>query len=369
MRTVLLLGLVSLLTDVSSEMIYPLLPVFLVDSLHAGPAFLGFMEGVAETIASLLKLASGRLSDRLGRRKPIVVAGYGLSAVSRPLVALATGAWHVLLVRAADRIGKGLRTAPRDALLAAASPRRGSAFGLQRAMDHAGAMTGPVVAALLLAAGLPLREVFLWAVVPGVAAVALVLVVGEQRAAPLPRPAPAPPRLRRYLGALGLLTLGSGSEAFLILKARALGFEIAALPWLWVLLHAGKSVAAWPAGRLADRIGARRLLVAAWLLRALVFLGLALSGSDRALLLLVLFAGVQAGLGEGAERALVADLCGPARGSAFGAYHLVVGIAALPAGVLFGELWHRGGEALAYGTGAALIAVAAVLLYRGRTGD
>jgi MFS family permease len=376
-RTVVSLALVSLLTDASSEMIAPLLPIFLTATLGASASAVGAIEGAAETTAALLKLGSGWWSDRVARRKPLVVAGYLLATVARPLVALAATPAQVLAVRLTDRVGKGIRSAPRDALLAAAVPpeARGRAFGFHRAADHLGAVIGPLAAfALLGAGGVPLRTVFWLAAVPGVLAL-LALVVGVReapaaRAAP-PRPAPAaapaswrPPRaLRGVLAALLLFTLGNASDAFLVLRATQLGVPVALVPVLWAALHAVKSLAGTPGGALSDRLGRRPAILAGWVLYALVYAGLAAAASAWHVWALLLAYGLFFGLTEGAEKALVADLA-PAerRGAAFGWYHLVVGLAALPASLLFGVLWDRYGAPAAFQVGAALAVAASFVL-------
>ncbi|MFA5807456.1 MAG: MFS transporter, partial [bacterium] len=273
-RNVVALGLVSLLTDLSSEMIYPLLPVFLTVTLAAGPAVLGLIEGVAETTASLLKLFSGAWSDRSGRKKPLVLAGYGLSTLARPLVGFATGWGHVLAVRFCDRIGKGVRTSPRDALVAAYVPaaQRGKAFGLQRSMDHLGAVLGPVAAFLFLAGGVSLRSVFLLSIVPGLAAVAvLALLVRDAPAAGAPPHAGSvlrrdglSPEFRRYLLLVGLFTLGNASDAFLILRAVDSGVPVRYVPLLWGAFHVVKSSLSVPAGALSDRIPRKWVVAAGW---------------------------------------------------------------------------------------------------------
>lgn len=379
---VVALGVVSFLTDASSEMIYPLLPLFLTTTLGASATMLGVIEGMAETTASLLKLASGWWSDRLGRRKPLVLAGYALASAARPLVALASSGAQVLAIRVTDRVGKGIRSAPRDALLAdAAEPgERGRAFGFHRAMDHAGAVVGPLVAwALLHLAGVELRGVFLLAAIPGALAVLVLVLLVREKPAPLPvagvpsSPAPATPgdevaapldrSLRRFLLVVLLFTLGNSTDAFLLLRAADLGVPVALLPVLWAAFHVVKSLSSTPGGALSDRVGRRPLLVAGWCLYALVYAGFALAGAAWQAWALFGLYGLVFGLTEGTEKALVADLAGArAKGRAFGWYHLVVGLAALPASVLFGLLWDRAGAATAFGTGAALSLVATALL-------
>ncbi len=372
-RNVVALGLVSLLTDLSSEMIYPLLPVFLTTVLGAGPAALGIIEGVAETTASLLKLFSGVWSDRVGRKKPLVVAGYALSTLARPLVGLAAAWGHVLAIRFADRIGKGVRTSPRDALVAAsvAADDRGRAFGLQRAMDHLGAVLGPVAAfALLTGAGLSYRPVFLLSVIPGLAAVASLLFFVREPATPAPAHAggrlrdgglPAP--FRRYLVIVCLFTLGNASDAFLILRAVDAGVPAAYVPLLWGAFNLVKSSLSTPAGMLSDRWSRKTLIVGGWLVYAACYGGWAFARGPASVVGLFLAYGLFAAATEGAERAFVADFVPPERrGTAFGWFHLAVGVSALPASVMFGILWSRYGAPAAFGLSASLAVAASGLL-------
>lgn len=372
-RTVKTLGVVSLLTDMSSEMIYPLLPSFLVGPLRAGPAFVGLVEGIAESVASVTRLIAGRISDRLPRRKPLIVAGYGLSSLMRPLVAAAAAPWHVLAIRTADRIGKGVRGAPRDALLAEVTPAEdlGRAYGFHRGMDHVGAVAGPLIASGLLLWGLELRLVFALAALPALASVlVLVFGVGEARREIPPRTAatspvaPLPPGLRRYLFVLAVFTLGNSSDAFLLLRAQQTGVALAMVPLLWAGLHVVKSSASTAGGALSDRFGRRPVITAGWILYALVYGGLALA--TRAWQVWVLFAvyGLFTALTEGPERALVAELAPAAgRGGAFGAYHAVTGVMLLPASLLMGALWQAFGSATALLAGAGLALAAALLLW------
>jgi MFS family permease len=368
------LGVVSLLTDASSEMVYPLLPLFLTRTLGAGVAFVGLVEGVAETTASLLKLVSGWLSDRLGRRKAIVVWGYGLSSLTRPLLAMALSPGHVLGIRFLDRIGKGIRTSPRDALIADSTPMaaRGTAFGFHRAMDHLGAVVGPLLAFLLLPlVGGSYRGIFWLASIPAVlCVVAAVTVVREVPAQgpptrlPLLTLRPYDRRFKGFLLIVTLFTLGNSSDAFLLLRAREAGVADAAIPLLWAALHVVKSASAFLGGILADRVGRRSAIVAGWLVYAAVyagFAGVATAGQAWGLFLVY---GLYFGLTEGGERALVADLVPPeTRASAYGVYHTAIGLAALPASLLTGWLWQVFGASVAFATGAALAATAAILLW------
>ena len=353
-------------------MIYPLLPSFLVGTLRAGPAFVGLVEGVAESVASLMRVVAGRVSDRLPRRKPLIVAGYTLSSLARPLVAAAAAPWHVLAVRAVDRVGKGLRGAPRDALLAevTAPSDLGRAYGFHRAMDHAGAVAGPLVASALLLWRSDLRLVFALAALPALASV-LVLVLGvreEPRARVAAGPgaggsAPLSPAMRRYLLVLAVFTLGNSSDAFLLLRAQDAGVPLATIPLLWAALHVVKSAASTAGGSLSDRLGRRATIAAGWVLFAIAYAGLAVASAPWHVWALFGVYGLFTALTEGAERALVADLA-PAdgRGHAFGAFHAVTGVMTLPASLLTGVLWQALGPAAALLTGAGLALAAAALL-------
>jgi len=370
---VILLGFTSLFTDVGTEMIFPLLPVFLTETLRAGPAYLGLVEGAADTVSSLLKLASGVIADRTERRKPLVLFGYGLASLARPFVALATRPWHVLAVRVTDRVGKGVRSSPRDALIAdAAGDRAGRAFGFHQAMDNAGAVAGPLLATALLAAGLSLRGVFWVAVIPGAVATALVAAVREPpRSAPgAARPAATANRepvltrtLTTYLFVLGLFSLGNSSDAFLLLRARSLGVATAQVPVLWAVLNLSKVVWAYLGGDAADRVRRAPLIAAGWFVYALVYTGLGRATASWQVWALFVVYGVFYGLTEPVEKALVKDLVRPEqRGRAYGAYNFVVGVTALPAGLLMGGIWNGYGPTVALELGAALAGVAAGLL-------
>ncbi|HEX8847896.1 MAG TPA: MFS transporter [Gemmatimonadaceae bacterium] len=382
-RTVKALALVSLFTDASSEIIYPLLPLFLTSVLHAGAEAIGVIEGAAETTASLLKLASGWWSDRVRRRKPLVVAGYTLASAVRPLVALANSAGTVLAIRLADRVGKGIRTSPRDALIADAVPlaQRGRAFGLHRAGDHMGAVIGPLIAfSVLHWTTLSLRALFLLAAIPGaLAVIALVVGVKESPRAELAgRATGAKPRLGgglpgrfwAYLAVLVVFTLGNSSDAFLLLRASQLGVTEALIPILWAMLHVVKASTSTPAGTLSDRVGRVPLIVGGWLVYALVYLAFGRAGATWQAWALFAVYGTYFGLTEGVEKALVADLVpSDRRGAGFGWYNLAIGLGALPASVIFGVVWDRYGAARAFELGATLSAIAAVgllLVMRGR---
>ena len=377
-RNVKALAVVSFLTDVSSEMIYPLLPVFLTTVLGAGAGAVGTIEGIAESTAALLKLASGWWSDRV-RRKPLVLFGYGLAAVARPLMAMAGSAGQVLAVRMADRVGKGVRSSPRDALIAdvVEPSQRGRAFGVHRAADNAGAVLGPLIAwALLQRYSMPVRTVMWWAAVPGALAVVVIAVwvrEGARSAAAKPMLAAAKPMLAppqtisgefwRYLAVLLLFTLGNSSDAFLLLRATQLGVPVAWIPVLWACLSVVKSASSIPGGTLSDRVGRKPLIIGGWIVYSTVYILLAKANAAWQLWALFAVYGVYFGLTEGVEKAMVADLV-PAerRGAAYGWYNFTVGLGALPASVLFGVVWERWGAAAAFQMGAVIAALAAVAM-------
>ena len=368
---VLILGLVSLFTDISSEMIYPLLPLFLTTVLGGGPAFLGVIEGVAESTASLLKLVSGIVSDRVPGRKKLVLAGYTISSLARPLTAIAQTPLTVLFIRFADRVGKGIRTSPRDALIAdSVDPAiRGKAFGFQRSMDHAGALIGPLIATLLLTwYAVDIRTVFWLSAIPGGVAVLLIILkvrdvekkgaVGVNPLGILPRG-----RLRTYLVVLFVFTLGNSSDAFLLLRAGHLGVSPAHIPLLWAFFHVVKMFSSMPFGALSDRIGRRGVIIAGWGVYGLAYTGFAFAATSFQVWCLFAVYGLFYGLTEGVEKALLSDIALPAeRGSAFGWYNFAVGAGALPASVIFGLIWQKAGARAAFGLGALLACLAAILL-------
>ena len=368
------IGLVSLFTDAGSEMVLPLLPAFLTTVLGAGAFAVAWLEGLADATAAVLKLVAGSLADRWGRRRPFMLAGYGLSSIARPLVALATAAWHVVVVRVVDRVGKGVRGSPRDALLADSvpEPQRGRAFGFHRAMDHAGAVLGPLMAVAVLELWTrDLRQVFWLSAIPGVAAVlTIVLGVRERRtaerrtAAPM-RTLPAESRrnLLRVLVPLAVFTLGNASDLFLLLHAGGHDVPLVGIPLLWMGLHIVRSATSTLGGALGDRFGHPTAIIAGWMVYALVYVAFGLVEHPAAITALFVVYGVYTGLTEAPEKALVTTTV-PAelRGTAFGWYHLVVGLLSLPASLLFALLWEWIAPPVAFFTGAALAAAGAILL-------
>ncbi len=381
-RQVKALGLVSFFNDTASEMIFPLLPAFLTSTLGLGPHVLGIMEGTAETVASLIKYLSGWWSDRIKKFKPLAVAGYTLSSALRPFMGIATTALQVVCIRVFDRVGKGVRTSPRDALLAASAglDLRGKAFGFHRAMDHAGAVFGPLIALALLSWGhLDLRTLFMLTAIPGLFTILVIsLFIKDQSAmhpgssylnisADMFEQADTQKIDRRgygiFLIAMVLFTLGNSTDVFLVLHAQELGLPVAMIPVLWMVLHLSKSVFSTPGGALSDRIGRKFTILLGWIVYALAYLGFAIADRSWQIWPLFLFYGLFYGLTEGPEKALTADMVPPRlRGKGFGLYHMSVGIAALPASVLAGYLWEHAGPAVALALGASFAVLAGVVL-------
>jgi MFS family permease len=370
--TVWVLGLISLLNDAASELVYPLLPLYIATVLGAGPRALGLIEGVAEALSALLKLASGVWYDRIGRAKAFVVAGYALAAVARPLIALVASWPMLMMLRAMDRFGKGLRSSPRDALLARAVPmsQRGAAFGVHRAFDNAGAVIGPLAAAALLGANVPLRDILLWAAVPGALCVALALSLKEPASAAAPavvipdwtwRGLPSP--FRRVLLAIAVFTLGQASNAFVILRAHELGMPPAQSALLWAAVAATSTLLAIPLSACSDRIGRIPLLTLGWVLHAVLFVVLGWTSATDMLWLAAIMLGVYMAATEGSERALIADLVAQHRlGTAYGWYYLVKGLLLLPASAVFGALWFAYGATVAFTVSSSLVALATLVL-------
>ena len=392
-RNVFAISLVSLLNDVSSEIIYPLLPFFLNNTLGVSPRVLGSIEGAAESISSLLKLFAGHFSDRFGKRKIFVVSGYVLSSFARPLLAFATN-WHqVLAIRLSDRVGKGVRTAPRDAMIAdtVAVEERGLAFGLHRSMDHTGAVVGPLIGYLLVLlfaadrnalTATDFTRIFLLASIPALAAVLVVSFFVRESHRPKRAPdsdsdsatvtAASPVHLslrgfdgnfKVFLVIIALFTLSNSSDFFLLLRARDAGVSVINTSLLWAALHGSKVLSSIFGGDLSDRLGRKRLIVSGWVLYASVYAGFAFVSNEVSVWFLFLIYGIYFGLAEGAEKALVADLVRPdQRGTAYGLYNLAFGITVLPASLLMGALWDWRGPKTAFLVSAALGATAALLL-------
>lgn len=388
-RNVIGLGAVSFFTDVSTEMIYPLLPVFLASVLGANASFIGAIEGTAETTASLLKLLSGWWSDKVSSRKPFVVAGYLLASIVRPFTAAAHSASQVLAIRVTDRVGKGIRTSARDALLAdsAAPEARGRAFGFHAAADNAGAVVGPLVAFMILRLHgvgaldtskhlLPsdehaMRNVFWLSAIPAaIAMIVLVVVVRDiprrdsgEKAGEAGASARLSGRFWAYLVVVLVFTLGNSTDAFLLLRANQLGVPVALAPILWAVLNFVKSATGTYGGELSDTIGRKPLIVGGWLLYAAVYFAFGRAGAAWQAWALFAVYGIFYGMTEGTEKALVADIVPTVRrGAAFGWYNLAIGLGALPASLIFGWIWDQWGSPSAFAFGATLALAAALLM-------
>jgi MFS family permease len=371
-KTVWLLGLVSLFNDSASELLYPLVPLYLSAVLMAGPKALGIIEGIAEATSSVLKLFSGVLTDKTRSAKPWVVGGYTLAALSRPLMSLASSWPIVLALRFSDRVGKGLRSSPRDALLAKATPadQRGLAFGVHRSMDNAGAVIGPLLAAWLLTSHVPLKEIFMWAAIPGAITVLLALSIKEAPVeVELKKPFSwtmegFPPVYKRYLLTMALFTLGNSSNMFLLLRAKDMGLPTAMVPVLWAITSASAMLLSTPLSSLSDRVGRSRLIIVGWVIYGLFYLLLGLNGHHLWLLWpLFAFYGVFMAATEGAEKALVADIAPKEMlGTAYGWFNLTTGIMLLPASMIFGWLWQTISPEVAFGFSASCAILAAIML-------
>jgi MFS family permease len=386
-RNVWVMTAVSFLTDISSEMIVNLIPLFLANLLGAQTAAIGLIEGIAETTASLTKVFSGGLSDRLGKRKALAVLGYGLSTVAKPFLFFANSIVWVLGVRFSDRLGKGIRTAPRDALLAGSIPaeQRGLAFGIQRAGDTAGAFLGLAIAALIIyltqsSAETLTRSTFqtvvLVSIVPALLGV-LVLAFGAvevtssgKARAPILSFQGMDRRFLLYLGVVILFTLGNSSDAFIILLGQDRGLSVLQIMLMLMTFNAVYALLAGPAGALSDRIGRRGLILFGWLAYGLIYLGFAFTRTGTAVWVLFGLYGVYYALTEGAAKALIADLVPEARrGTAYGLYAAAIGLSALPASFIGGLLWDRFGPPATFYFGSALALLAGLLfavLFRGR---
>jgi MFS family permease len=384
-RAVWFFGATSLLNDFASEMIYPLLPAFVTRTLGGGALALGVLDGLADSVAAGFKLLSGYLADRKRLRGPLVIGGYGVAAVIRPLIAIAGAAWHVVALRAVDRVGKGIRTAPRDTMIAEAASAeiRGRAFGLHRAADHVGAIVGPLTASALIAAGLAVREVFWLAVIPGVlAVVAAGLAVadvrkseakgqgsgvrvqepGDNTAFPEPRTLNPDSSFVPLVLVLALAAFLRAPETLLI-RAQDLGVPAVVIPLLWAALHVVRSVFSYPGGILVDRWGARRTLALGWLVYAGLAWAFAQAATAAQAWAVFLAFGLVAALTESPERTLVARLApGGRHGRGFGWYHGSVSAVALPGAALFGWIYERWGGACALSLSAAVTLVAVLAL-------
>lgn len=377
-RNVVFLGAVSFLNDLASDMVFPFIPIFLTSVLGAGVVFVGLVEGVADATASILKIVSGRVSDKLRVRKPIIVFGYSLSALAKPILALAAAPWHVLVVRFLDRVGKGARDAPRDALLSVSIPRQnvGRAFGFHRGADTLGATLGPLLAFILLPwLDNNLRSLFLLSFVASFFAVlVLQFFVREVRREETPPSEEITPRFESFrLRSLGLpflmflvaatiFALAQASEAFLLLRARDFGLALALLPIIYFVSNLTLTVFSTPVGILSDKIGHRNTFMIGMLIFSGTYFFFARASSLAAVWILFALFGLYKAFTEGVGRAVVADLVQEKlRATAYGFYNAFVGLAALPASLVFGFLWARFGPAIPFYYGAALALIALTL--------
>jgi MFS family permease len=365
-RTVKGLALVSLFNDFASEMVYPLLPAYVIGTLGGTATTLGALDGAADLTAAVTKWISGRLADRRGWQKPLILLGYASAILVRPLMAIASAAWQVVGFRVLDRVGKGLRTPPRDALIAEVTPRevQGRAFGLHRAADHFGSIPGSLLAWWLLSQSVDVRKVLQWSAVPGLVAM-LVLIVTLRRTTnrePVAIPAASVdatgPTFWAPVLALAALVLCRLPETLLLLRLQDVGVPVAMIPLVWAGLHVVRTASSYPGGWLTDRIGQRSLVAAGGLLFAAGAFAMGLNAGVGAAVTAFLTLGLVAGLTESAERALVARLAPRRTGRGFGAYHGVTGLAALPAAVGFGALYQHAGAPVALRVSAATMVVA-----------
>lgn len=370
---IFLLGLISFFTDISSEMVYPLIPLFLTTQLGASPAVLGLIEGTAESLAALIKVFSGRYSDRLGRRKPLAIGGYVFSVFGKSFLAFA-GSWPLVFVaRGLDRIGKGVRGAPRDALIAesAAPGKLGAAFGFHRFMDTLGAVVGVLFAFFLVKTSPEhLQRVFLWSLLPAAIAVLCFIPVKDAPALAkveakkaLPPLKELPPPVKRFFAVSLLFALGNSSNHFLLLRAYDIGFLPASVILLYLTYNLSYTAVSYSAGQLSDKIGRKPLLLCAYLLYALVYAGFAVSSSPSAVWLLFVIYGLFAGISEGVEKALLVDIgASVGKATVIGWHGTLVGLSLLPASLVAGLLWKFVGPAAPFAFGAAMALAAAVLL-------
>ena len=379
-RAVWLLGWVSLATDAATEAIYPLLPYFITTVLGAGAVSLGVIEGAAEAVNSILKIVSGRMADRARTKRPLVLFGYGVSSIARPFIAITTSWVQVFFVRVCDRLGKGVRGAPRDAMLATwtTDRTRGAVYGFHRAMDHAGAVVGPTLATLFLWAYPDrYRTLFALTIIPGAIAVALIFFVREEEQPVSTRSRQRnglatnsavsavafPPALIRFFAVLAVFMLGNSTDAFLLLRLSEAAGSVRFVPLMWAALHVVKAATSVAGGSWSDRVGRRTVISLGWIIYAAVYGGFAFAATLRALFAWFLVYGLYFGFAEGTEKALVADLAPEAsRGLAFGWYNAIQGLGALAASVVFGLVWSAWGAPAAFGLGAALALLATALL-------
>ena len=349
-RTVWLIGLISFVNDSASEMLYPLMPLYLASVLMAGPKALGVIEGIAEATSSIFKLVSGVIVDRTKKAKPWIVLGYALAGIGRPLIAIANSWLWVLAIRFTDRMGKGLRSSPRDALLAESvnEKQRGVTFGLHRSMDNAGAVIGPLLAAMFLSMGVPLKDIFVWAIIPAAVTITLALCIKEPQREAAPQASKfswslegMPDQFKRYLLVAGIFALGNSSDMFLLLRAREAGVPQEQIPLLWAAISLITTLFGTPLSALSDTFGRKRFILIAWFAFAFFYIAIGIPGiSIIQIFILFVIYGLFKAATEGVEKALVADMApiGLA-GTAFGWFNLITGLMLFPASFIFGWVY------------------------------
>ncbi len=376
-KNVFALGSTSLLTDVSREMIYPLLPLYLRSVLGASTTFVGLVEGIAESTSSVLKLVSGWLSDRIRKRKTLLMWGYSLSAVTRPLIAIATAGWHILLVRFVEKVGKGIRVPPRDALIAesCAPENRGRGFGLHRSMDNVGSIVGPLLASsLLLYLNNDYRSLFWVSSIPALLAIGiLTFVVSEEPREISKIDAPSENRrldlkqfnkkFKLFLIATVIFEMANSSNAFLLLRVQDIGLPLELIPIIYLFSNIFKTISSMPGGILSDKLGRRNVLIVGWIIYGISYFGFAFITSVTQAWVIFGIYGLFSGMTEGVKKAFVADLVPKeARGSAYGIHSFLVSFPQLPASLLLGFLWQKFNAAVAFSVGASFSIVAALFL-------
>jgi MFS family permease len=377
-RTVWLIGLISLVNDSASEMLYPLMPLYLASVLMAGPKALGIIEGIAEATSSIFKLVSGVIVDRTKKAKPWIVLGYTLAGIGRPLIAFANSWVWVLAIRFTDRMGKGLRSSPRDALLAESvnANQRGLTFGLHRSMDNAGAVIGPLLAALFLSMGVPLRDIFFWAIVPAVITFVLALCIKEPQREAVPQASRfswslegMPSQFKRYLLVAGIFALANSSDMFLLLRARDAGVPQEQIPLLWAAISLITTLFGTPLSALSDSFGRKRFILIAWIAFAFFYIAMGIPGiSVYQIFGLFVIYGLFKAATEGVEKALVADMAPKGlAGTAFGWFNLITGLMLFPASFIFGWIYESIAPlyAFLFSGGCALIAFALMAFWVG----
>jgi len=405
-KNIYLLGAVSFFNDFASEMIYPLIPVFINSVLGLGAAFIGIIEGIAETTNSLIKLFSGYFSDKFNKRKAFVIAGYTISNLLRPLIGIVSSWGGLLFLRFSDRVGKGIRTAPRDALIGDCAPaqRRGFAFGFHRSMDHLGAVAGSLVASLILYVFLlDIRKVFLLSIIPGIIAILIIIfgvkevtrkINGQKKGLDTNATKGGNSdtikdgkiekksilnfrefktlggRFSYFLSILVIFALGNSTDAFLLLRASDLGIKTAVIPLIWAVHHISKAIFSTLGGHISDKLGRKTMIICGWVVYFLTYFGFAFADVPYMIWVLFVFYGLFFGFTEGVEKAFVCDMVPKDNlGTAYGFYNLAIGLSALPASLIFGFVWKVFSFKAAFIMGACIAAVALIMMLFLKTGN